>query len=238
MACKGLITLAKPNEARSYAALLFDMDGLLFDTERAFLSALQVIAAPLGIPAQKTETFFLSIVGTSGAETGRAIRAFLPETVDPEAFEKSWRVTCRATLDQGIPMRPFTDTVLPKLRAAGHKMALVSSSRRAAVLHHLEMTDMMNLFDVIVSGDDVSAHKPDPMPYLRAAELLGVDPADCAAFEDSDLGIAAAVAAGCIATQIPDLRPIGRPLPDIGQHIAPDLRSAMENLGLLDKTPA
>ena len=209
------------------------MDGLVFDTERAFMSALHEVAAPLGITQSETEAFFLSIVGTSAEKTGRAIRGFLPTHVDATEFEADWRKTCRERLDQGIPMRPHADIVLRRLRADGHKMALVSSSRRAAIDHHLDMTGMHVLFDAIVSGDDVTSHKPDPMPYLLAASQLGVDPTRCAAFEDSDLGIAAAVAAGCIATQIPDLRPVGKPLPDLGQHVATDLRDAMERLGLM-----
>lgn len=233
MACKGLITLGE-----SFQALLFDMDGLLFDTERAFMSALHVVAQPYGVNQADAEAFFLSIIGTSSADTGRALRGFLPAHVDAIAFEADWRKTCRATLDQGIPMRPHTTDVLPRLRADGHKIALVSSSRRPAIDHHLDMTGMHDLFDVIVSGDDVTAHKPDPAPYLLAARLLGVDPTKCAAFEDSDLGVTAAVAAGCIATQIPDLRPVNEPLPNLGQRIATDMRDAMQQLGLLDVAAA
>lgn len=214
------------------------MDGLLFDTERAFLLALQQVAAPLGISSAEAEAFYLSIVGTSGAVTRRAIEAFLPEDEDIDAFDKHWRSTCRAELDKGIPLRPGTDVVLPALKAKGYKMALVTSSRRAAVDHHLGLTGMSETFDTIVASEDVSHHKPDPAPYLLAATRLGVDPARCAVFEDSDLGVKAGVTAGCIVTQIPDLRPKGKALPDLGQFIAPDLMSAMQHLGLLDRVPA
>jgi len=78
----------------------------------------------------------------------------------------------------------------------------------------------------------VAANKPDPEPYLHAARVLGVDPADCAAFEDSDTGITAAIRAGCMAVQIPDLRTPNTPLPNLGQRVARDLRHAVEMFGM------
>ena len=70
-------------------------------------------------------------------------------------------------------------------------------------------------------------------PYVETAQKLGLPPSECFAFEDSDLGITAAVKAGCIATQIPDLRKKDAPLPDLGQYVAPNLQKAMEQIGVL-----
>ena len=111
-------------------------------------------------------------------------------------------------------------------------MAVVTSTNRAPALAHLEHAGLLDYFELVVGGDEVSANKPDPAPYLQAAAALGVDPTQCAAFEDSDLGTQAAVSAGCLTTQIPDLRP-PVPLPALGQKVAANLVEAMQNLGLL-----
>lgn len=229
MACKGLIILAKPFEA-----LLFDMDGLLLDTEREFMDALVEISAPIGLARDRVEDFFRDLVGTSAAQTSVRLADFLPRDVDAAAFEQHWRTTNAARRKGAVPLRPMVGDVLPVLAQTGHPMAVVTSTKRGPALEHLEHAGLLSYFDLVVAGDDVTANKPDPAPYLQAARMLGVNPVRCAAFEDSDTGTHAAVSAGCITTQIPDLRPVGKPLPDLGQYIAPDLHKAVRHLGLLD----
>jgi HAD superfamily hydrolase (TIGR01509 family) len=112
-------------------------------------------------------------------------------------------------------------------------MAVVTSTGRARARRHLDEAGLLHHFHDVVGGDEVPANKPDPAPYLEAARRLKVDPSRAAAFEDSDQGTAAAIAAGCVTVQIPDLRPPGRPMPRIGQHVAGDLRAAFDLLGLL-----
>ncbi len=225
--CNGLITLAK-----SYDALLFDMDGLLLDSERAFMEALVQIGEPIGVSREELEAFFCTLVGTSAQVTGARLAEFLPASVDAVAFERSWRQANADRRSGAIPLRPKVAEVLPALAEAGHKMAVVTSTKRAPALEHLEHAGLLGYFQLVVAGDEVSANKPDPAPYLQAARMLEVDPTRCAAFEDSDLGTMAAIGAGCTTTQIPDLRP-PVPLPDLGQCVAPDLCAAMTGLGLL-----
>lgn len=209
------------------------MDGLLLDTEREFMESLVDLAVPMGFEEGAVRTFFAGLVGQSVAMTSAALRAFLPAHVDPVAFEADWRARNAERRAASVPLRPHVGRVVPALAQAGHRMAVVTSTKRAPALDHLERAGLLRHFEIVIGGDEVAANKPDPEPYLHAARTLGVDPAHCAAFEDSDLGTTAAVAAGCHTTQIPDLRP-DVPLPDLGQRLAPDLGAALHQLGLLD----
>jgi beta-phosphoglucomutase-like phosphatase (HAD superfamily) len=117
--------------------------------------------------------------------------------------------------------------VLTDLAGQGARMAVVTSTLGDRARHHLEVAGLLGHVEFVLGGDEVRATKPDPAPYLQAAERLGVNPNHSAAFEDSDRGIAAAVAAGCHAVQIPDLRPVDKPLPDLGQMVARTLAEAV-----------
>lgn len=214
------------------AALLFDMDGLLLDTERIAQRVFVDLTGAHGVPRERAEAFFLTLVGTSSADTSRRVRAFVPG-IDIAAFDAAWTDGFRATVSQGVPVKAGVREVLATLSEAGFRMAVVTSSDKAHALDNLGSAGLAGHFEHVTGGDEVSANKPDPAPYLETAAILGVDPRACLAFEDSDRGIAAAVAAGCHAVQIPDLRPPDTPLPDLGQHVAGDLRVAMQLVGLL-----
>ena len=214
-------------------ALLFDMDGLLLDTERQYRAAFFACTEAFGVARDSDNAFFLSLVGASGTETQARLEAYLPDDIDMGAFYEAIYAEMRTLTATGIDLRPHVREVVPALAASGHHMAVVTSTRKAIALEKLEKTGLLKHFLHVTGGDEVSANKPDPAPYLETAARLGVPASECYAFEDSDRGIAAAVAAGCISTQIPDLRPPDDPLPILGQRVATDLRSAVEQLGLL-----
>jgi HAD superfamily hydrolase (TIGR01509 family) len=106
-----------------------------------------------------------------------------------------------------VTIRPGARALLAEVGAAGVPYALVTSSEREFARAVLDCTGFR--FPVVVTGDDVSAHKPDPEPYLLAARLLGADPRRCVALEDSPNGVASAGAAGCVVIAVPSLLPIG-----------------------------
>jgi len=103
-----------------------------------------------------------------------------------------------------LPWRPGALELLVELKKAGIKTALVTMSMRTMALTVTEQIDF-SAFDVVVAGDDVTNGKPHPEPYLSAAELLGVAPEDCIAFEDSPTGLASAEAAGCHAIGVTNI---------------------------------
>ena len=129
-----------------------------------------------------------------------------------------------------LPRRPGALELLVELKKAGIKTALVTMSMRTMALTVADQIDFQ-AFDVVVAGDDVTNGKPHPEPYLRAAELLGVAPEDCLAFEDSPTGLASAEAAGCHAIGVTNI--INLP-PGPNRRIISSLTEVtMENLAAL-----
>lgn len=213
-------------------AVLFDMDGLLLDTERVAQAAFVEVAVPNGMAFADAEAFFLELVGSSSAETRATIETAFPQ-VPWTDFDHAWTTGFKARMVEAIPVKQGVMDVIAGLAARGYAMAVVTSSQTAHAEDHLTRAGLRPHFKAVIGGDAVSANKPDPAPYLAGAAALGVAPTDCVAFEDSDRGITAAVTAGCDAWQIPDLRPANRPLPDLGQSVAQTLGEAVTRAGLL-----
>ena len=186
-------------------AVLFDMDGLLIDSEPLWLESETAVMARLG--AAWTEQDQAQLLGGSLERTvcyllGKATRPAPPAVVAEWLMSD---IADRVRRD-GVPVQPGARELLASVRAAGLPHALVTSSERAFMEAVLASTGMR--FDVLVCADDVTATKPDPEPYLLAAKLVGVDPACCFALEDSPNGVASAEAAGCQVIAVPSLVPI------------------------------
>lgn len=206
-------------------AVLFDMDGLLVDTEPLWLETETEVMARLGGPWTPQDQQALlggSMQRTVSYLLARATRPAPPETVGRWMLEGMLdRVRARE-----VVVRPGARELLGEVAGAGLPYALVTSSQRpfaAAVLAATEMT-----FPVTVCSEDVTATKPDPEPYLLAAKLLEVDPECCVVLEDSPNGVASATAAGCHVVAVPSLVPIP---PAPGRVVLASLRDV--HLGLL-----
>lgn len=212
--------------------LLFDMDGLLLDTERVFMDLSVDLLEPEGFHAQDVQTFFFSLIGSSAHETKQRLTKFLGGEKRAEQFYAKWYDALEDRLSRGIPLRPYAFETLDLMASKSHRLAVVTSTRTALAHSHLKSTGLLDFFETVTGGDAVSANKPDPAPYVETAACLGVDPRVCFAFEDSDTGTRAAVGAGCNTTQIPDLRDPSVPIPRIGQHMAESLRDAILRVGL------
>jgi HAD superfamily hydrolase (TIGR01509 family) len=187
------------------AAVLFDMDGLLIDSEPLWLEAETAVMARLGGHWDAADQ--AGLVGGSLARTVRTLLARAVRPVPPEVVGE-WLmsdITGRVRRG-GVPLRPGARELLAQVTASGLPRALVTSSQRGFMRAVLASTGLA--FDVLVSGEDVTATKPDPEPYLLAAKLVGVPPEDCVALEDSPNGVASAQAAGCRVIAVPSLLPI------------------------------
>jgi HAD superfamily hydrolase (TIGR01509 family) len=185
--------------------VMFDMDGLLIDSEPLWLEAETAVMARLGADwttADQAQLLGGSLVRTVRYLLGKATRPASPGQV------AEWLMTRVTELirDRGVPLRPGARELLAEVAAAGLPHALVTSSERGFMDAVLARTGLR--FDVLVCADDVSMTKPDPEPYLLAAKLLGADPARCVALEDSPNGVASAQAAGCRVIAVPSLIPI------------------------------
>ncbi|MEL7097848.1 MAG: HAD family phosphatase [Pseudomonadota bacterium] len=204
-----------------FDAYLFDMDGLLLDTERAFLNAALTLLEPRGHDPARIEALFRSLVGSDVATTRAALQGELGGAA--AVFEEEWYALHGANMARHVPVKDTVRETLDTLSGQGAQMAVVTSTRGHLARAKLKTAGLDHHFAFVIAGDEVPANKPDPAPYLMAAEAFGAPPQACAAFEDSDRGIASAMAAGCRGVQIPDLRPEDVPLPQLGQLVAETL---------------
>jgi HAD superfamily hydrolase (TIGR01509 family) len=185
--------------------VLFDMDGLLVDSEPLWFEVETSVMARLGGSWSPTDQAALV-----GGSLERSLDYLLARATRPVSREivARWMVDGMVELvsTRPLPVLPGARELLAEVDEAGVPYALVTSSERPvmeAVLGQLHVR-----FPVTVCGDDVSQSKPDPEPYLLAAAKLGADPRRCVAIEDSPNGVAAAEAAGCVMIAVPSVVPI------------------------------
>ncbi|MCW2600708.1 MAG: putative hydrolase [Frankiales bacterium] len=185
-------------------AVLWDMDGLLVDSEPVWTVAETELAAQLG--GEWSEQLKATIVGTRLDVAVPAILEHYSRPTGPQdvAWASQWLLGRMVELFAAGPvLMPGVPELLAALRDAHVPMALVSSSYRVlvdAVLRH-----DLAAFDVTVAGDEVGHGKPHPEPYLTAAALLGVDPRNCVVLEDSVAGVLAGEGAGCAVVAVPSV---------------------------------
>lgn len=207
--------------AAPIAAVVFDMDGLLLDTER--LSRAAYVETCRAFRLDVDEELFLSLVGLNHAAGSARLAEGLAGIADAGLFDRHWQQAFADLLSAGIPVKPGADDLLEGLAGAGIPFAIATSTRTETALRHLAAAGIGRHFDIVVGGDQVPRGKPAPDIYLEAAARLGARPERCAAFEDSENGVRAAMAAGMTTVQIPDLK---HPTPDflrLGHLVAPDL---------------
>ena len=184
-------------------ALIFDMDGVLFDTERVYLESCQKAASEMGLG--DVRELCLSCIGITAEMTRRRfLEYFGDEEILRSFWEEAGRIT-RETLSREVPLKPGAREILVYLRERDIPTALASSTRTEIVRRELTQTGLIDHFLVIVGGDAVKNSKPHPEIFLKAAELLGKDPGECIIVEDSVNGIKAAEEAGITAFLVPDL---------------------------------
>jgi HAD superfamily hydrolase (TIGR01509 family) len=184
------------------AAVLFDMDGTLIDSEHHWLSSEQELAASWG--ANWTSDDGEALIGVSLYQSTKLIKEKLGIDLTPGEISEILTDAVIQKLDAEIVWRPGVLELMADLKANGVKTALVTMSMRRMALRVAAKLPV-GQFDVVVAGDDVTHGKPHPEPYLLAAEQLGVDIKDCIALEDSVTGLTSAEASGAIAIGIPNI---------------------------------
>lgn len=208
----------------TFAAVLFDLDGTLIDTERLTIAAAVDAFAAQGVAVDMA--FLHTLIGVDDATGARRLTARYPQ-IDIAAFDADWTAGARRRqVQDGIPLKPGVIELLDRLTLP---VAVVTSSTREGAARKLALTGLAPRFAVVVSYDDVTRPKPDAEPYLQGAQRLGVDPAHCLVFEDSETGARAGTAAGCFVVQVPDI------MPTRGEHarvVAPSLLEGAKAAGL------
>ncbi|OFW99921.1 MAG: HAD family hydrolase [Alphaproteobacteria bacterium RIFCSPHIGHO2_12_FULL_66_14] len=188
---------------RRPAAVIFDMDGLLFDTEALHEEAAGLAARD--VAHEMTPEIFRSLIGLPGpAGRSRVLQHFGP-SFPIDIFFDAWRGHFYAMVDTRLVLKPGALELLDLLDTLGLPRAIATSSSHKTVQHHLSFHDLGARFHHVVAQGDYAAGKPAPDPYLTAAERLGVAPGLCLALEDSHNGVRSASAAGMMTIMVPDL---------------------------------
>lgn len=183
------------------AAVLWDMDGTLVDTEPYWIDTEHELAAAHG--ATWSQEHALNLVGQDLLTSGAYIREHMSLDLTPAEIVDVLLDGVVARVREAVPWRPGARELLSDLTEAGVPCALVTMSYQRFVDPILAALDG-DPFAVVVTGDQVARGKPHPEPYLTAVERLGLTPEDCLAIEDSGTGAASAIAAGCPTLCVPN----------------------------------
>jgi HAD superfamily hydrolase (TIGR01509 family) len=187
------------------AAVLWDMDGTLVDTEPYWIDAEFALAERYGGTWSREHA--LNLVGNDLIESGRYIREHMGIDLEPSLIVEELLDRVIAAVERSVPWRPGAVELLASLQEHGVPCALVTMSYRRFVAPVLAALPEGS-FAQVVTGDAVLHGKPHPEPYLKAARALGVDPADCVAIEDSNTGARSAETAGCRVLVVPNHVPV------------------------------
>lgn len=208
-------------------AAIFDMDGLLLDTERLCLKVFKQACETVGQPFY--EEAYLSVIGRNAAGIEQVLRQTYGDNFD--AVDTEWRINYQAIVHhEAIPLKDGVIELLDWLKEQGIPIAVATSTHKNLATIKLKLANIDHYFDTITCGCEVTNGKPDPEIYLLAAQRLNVDPATCLAFEDSNNGVRSATSANMITYQIPDLVEPSEEVLTLGHTILPSLSAALKNI--------
>jgi len=214
-----------------YAAVIFDLDGTLVDSERVILDAGMVALASLGhTPSREV---LASLVGTVGDESADVLQSAYGSGFDAAAFDKAWAQAMDQAWTGALDPRPGAPDLLALLDRRGLPRAVATNSRTVTAHESLAAAGLAAYFhaDHVHGRDRVARPTPAPDLFLHAALALGADPAACLVFEDSCTGVAAALEAGMTVVHVPDQR---LPAVRLAHHHANTLIDGARAAGLID----
>ncbi|MEY2926372.1 MAG: hypothetical protein RL367_849 [Pseudomonadota bacterium] len=188
---------------RKPRAVIFDMDGVLFDSEVLYQEAVQIAAAEIGViidPALALRT-----IGSSWQASNALFRGELGDDFPVDSLREAWMRHYDSLADKRLELKPGVRELIATLDGMAIPRAIATSSFHKHVSHHLGRHGLTDHFHAVVAQGDYAKAKPAPDPFLNAAARLGVAPATCLALEDSFNGIRSASAAGMTTVMVPDL---------------------------------
>lgn len=185
-----------------YKGAIFDMDGVLFDTERLYQDIWQELAREHGV--ELGSGFVKDISGTNGSRMLKTVEKYY-RVSDGSAIVDTCMRRMKEELSIHVPVKEGVFEILRFLKEKGIRTAVASSTARERINENLQRAGIRDYFMEIVSGSEVKNGKPAPDIFLCAAERIGCSPEECFVFEDSENGVRAGFAAGCVTIMIPDL---------------------------------
>ena len=215
---------------RKIKAVMFDMDGLLLDTEAISAATFQSACRVLGFDPDMR--IYSRCIGTTDAGTREVLTAGYGPDFPYDAVSDIWRKLYREeTMCKPVPLKNGALELLRHLDEKGVRKVVVTSTQQAIASRELGNSGLISYFESVIGGDQVSRGKPDPEIYLTACRALKEDPAACLVLEDSDNGVLSAAAAGLTVVQVPDQLEPAEKVKALGH---PVLRSLTEFLNMLN----
>jgi len=214
-------------------AVMFDMDGLLLDTERVGLDTF--LEARREFELNADDTIFLRCVGHSGEGSKRIIKDSLEGRIDFDSFMKRWREIRAQRMSQEVPIKDGAQTLVRHLAGLQLPMGVGTSTETSLAKTFLARAGLLDYFECVCGRDKVTNAKPNPEVYHKVAGILGFEASECVVFEDSEVGTTAAVASGALTVQVPDLVPPSEKLLTLGHVVATTLLEGAEQVGLWGK---
>jgi len=220
------------SELSRFRGAIFDMDGLLLDTERPIFTAAMRASDDLALG--DLSATFLAMIGMRGDRAMPMLDAALGGRVTLDTFRETWRVHMTELEKEAVGVRPTVVELLERLRERDIPCAVATSTHRAVAADLLERSALAPFFRTLTGGDQVVEPKPAPEIYFVAAASLGIDARSACAFEDSGPGTRAAVASGATVVQVPDMTVPDEEIRALGHLIAADVLSGARAVGLVD----
>lgn len=206
----------------NFKAVIFDMDGLLLDSERVSYEAF--VAACRELKLHDLSSIFYNCIGTNPEKGRKTLENGLRHIVDVDSFCSAWDSNLKSIIERDpIPLKAGVIEVLDYFSAKNTPMAVATSAVTKCAERKLFDSGILHYFEFIIGGDQVSNSKPHPEVYLNATRRFSVKPSDCLALEDSENGVRSAVAAGMTVVQIPDLLRPSKELISLGHIILKSL---------------
>lgn len=217
----------------SIKAVIFDMDGVIFDSERAVYNCWLELADKYDF--KDLEMIYRRCIGVNSAMTRKIFLDYYGEDFPFDEYCAEASKNYHARYDNGrLPMKPGIRELLIGLRENKYRIAIASSTRSAVVEKQIEDAGLREYFDVIAGGDMVEKSKPEPDIFMRAAELLDVKAENVYVIEDSYNGIRAAFAGGMIPIMVPDMIEPDHEMKEKARYIFKDLYEVKELLVIRD----
>lgn len=189
-----------------HKAVVFDMDGVLVDTEKIYRQSWKKNAATIGMSEDEMEHWCDWIAGGNTESNARLFKSIRGEDFDYLAFrQRTMDLFNEHIAKYGIDIKPYVEDTLKFLKENGIKIAVATSTSRDRAMQRLESVHIAEYFDEMVCGDEIAKGKPDPDIYYRACEKLGIEPEMAVAVEDSLNGIVSASVAGLYTVMVVDL---------------------------------
>lgn len=214
---------------RKFKAAIFDMDGLILDSERTVLRCWEKVRQDHGLP--DIMPFAVSVIGKNKKATLEEFTRVFGLPAEP--YEAEARAVYNEMAAKGeVPLKPYTLELLSSMKEAGMKLAIASSSLRSEVEPQMKQLGAFKYFDASVCGDQVTRSKPDPEIFLLACDALGVRPEEAAGLEDSFNGVRACRASGLFTIMVPDILQPDEEMKELADVILPSLKDVQDFLNL------